>query len=93
MKSADPWATYLSSGFSSQTRGVHMAGGTPTRGNVIDYVTIASTGNANEFGNPQTLVAVNHNGKEQISHDLTAFEKILNLWVFARFTLDLSPLY
>ena len=31
-----------------------------------------------EFGNPKTLVAVNHIGKEQISHDLIAFEKILN---------------
>ena len=39
-----------------------------------------------EFGNPKTLVAVNHIGKEQISHDLIAFEKILNKKTFhARF--------
>jgi asparagine synthetase B (glutamine-hydrolysing) len=31
-----------------------------------------------DLGNPKILVAVNHNGKEQISHNLKAFEKILN---------------
>ena len=34
----------------SSTRGVHGGGTTPTKINVIQYVTIASTGNATDFG-------------------------------------------
>ena len=35
---------------SATTRGLFAGGGTPTRINVIEYITIASTGNATDFG-------------------------------------------
>ena len=34
----------------SQTRGLFGGGGTPTKVNTIDYITIASTGNATDYG-------------------------------------------
>ena len=35
---------------SATTRGLFAGGGTPTRINVIEYITIASTGNATDYG-------------------------------------------
>ena len=37
-------------GFSSPTRGIYAGGATPTIVNTIDYITIASAGNATDFG-------------------------------------------
>ena len=39
-----------SSGLSSPTRGIFAGGYTPTNVNTIDYITIATTGNARDFG-------------------------------------------
>jgi hypothetical protein len=36
---------------SNSTTGVYAAGGTPSASNVMDFITIASTGNAASFGN------------------------------------------
>ena len=41
-------------GLSSPTRGLYMGGYTPSADNKIDYITIASTGNATDFGNSTT---------------------------------------
>ena len=38
-------------GASSSTRGVFLGGGSPSKSDVIQYITIASTGNALDFGN------------------------------------------
>ena len=38
-------------GASSSTRGVFLGGGTPSKSDVIQYITIASTGDALDFGN------------------------------------------
>jgi hypothetical protein len=37
-------------GASSPTRGIGAAGKTPSNTNIIEYITIASTGNAADFG-------------------------------------------
>ena len=39
-----------SGGTSSSVRGIRLGGDTPTNVNVIDYVTLASTGDAQDFG-------------------------------------------
>ena len=41
---------------SNSIRGVWRGGETPTMQNTIDYVTIASTGNAADFGDATTTV-------------------------------------
>ena len=38
-------------GASSSTRGVFLGGGTPSKSDVIQYITIASTGDSKDFGN------------------------------------------
>ena len=44
----------------SSTTGVYAGGGTPSVSNVMDFITIASTGNAADFGD--TLVAKRYLG-------------------------------
>ena len=50
-------ARYTSSGTgASATRGIWAGGATPTRLNTIDFVTIATTGNAQDFGDTQNVI-------------------------------------
>ena len=44
-------ARRLGSGGGSSTRALYAGGSTPSNNDTIDYVTIASTGNATDFGN------------------------------------------
>ena len=41
----------------STTRGLFGAGGTPSEVNTIDYITMATTGNATDFGDTTSVEA------------------------------------
>ncbi len=56
----------LSSACSSSTRGVCGGGATPSEINNIQYVTIASTGNATDFGNLLAVQTANSMGSTEV---------------------------
>ena len=55
------YSPYMGCGLSNSTRGIFANGGDPSATNHISYVTIATTGNASDFGD-STLARLNPAG-------------------------------
>ena len=61
--------------FASRTRGVFGGGATPTNKDTIDFVTIASTGNATDFGNLLLQLLLRYGGVSNSTRGIFAGRK------------------